>query len=195
VSRYPYSGEALVSMENEQFTCRAVEIGVNGLVLIPPVRSGIGRFARMNLSLPGLDEVIDVDGIVVRETKADGYYALEMRFHEPSKRASALLAVFVRWVEKKVRAGNAIRRLTTSGGIASVRRRGTGPNLETVRPKSTSYPDLDVDTDVGRYNYNRPKEKSESGPSAPVGRESDELRRLYREALEDIVKDSPKKKK
>ena len=202
VSRYPYAGEALVSFQNEQFTCRAVDIGVNSLILIPPSRATVGVYARMNLSLPGLDEVIDVDGIVTRETKADGYYAVEVRFHDSSRRAAALLATFVRWRESRQRAGTGLHRLSTSPGMAAVRRRGTGPNLDAI-PKSATQ-ELIVDPDVGRYTYTRPLTPEEQQQSSsyqpapqarrypPQARDSAELRQLYREALEDLKRDEKK---
>ena len=62
VPRAIYTTEAIVFFNSNQFTCRAMDISTTGLLLVAPTDIPVGRFVRMNISLPGLDEVMDVDG-------------------------------------------------------------------------------------------------------------------------------------
>lgn len=71
-ARQAAAGEALVYLNSAQFTCRAVNISAKELLLIPSVSAPIGTYLRMNVSLPGFEELLDVDGLITDITMVEG---------------------------------------------------------------------------------------------------------------------------
>lgn len=148
--RSSYSATAVVFLGNEQFTARIVNISASGVLIYPPVRRSKGTFLRLHLSLPALREMLDVDGVVVRETTHKGYYAWGVHFHDPTPDVVALLDTYVTWKREKVaqrlallaqekaqkstgRGHPAVGRPTTGGGFPAVGSTATGPELPAVR--------------------------------------------------------------
>ncbi len=109
--RTPYPATALVYVGNEQYTCRVADLSKDGLQIYPPVRQGVGTFLRLNIPLPALDKVLDVDGFVVRENEKDGEYSWGVQLHEPSPRATALIEAYVNWDRAQEPGAEAPRRL------------------------------------------------------------------------------------
>lgn len=95
--RTSYSETAIVYLGNEQFSSRLADLSRSGLLVFPPMRQGPGTFLRLNISLPALDTVLDVDAFVVREDEKDGYYTWGVQFHELSAEAGALIDTYVKW--------------------------------------------------------------------------------------------------
>ena len=98
--RADYFAAALVWVGNHQFSCDIANLSGPGVMLFPPERHGRGTFLRINIKLPALDQVLDVDGFVVREGQKDGFYCWGVKFHQPSKKAEVLLRTYVQWRRK-----------------------------------------------------------------------------------------------
>jgi len=81
------------------------DLSKTGLLIFPPVQRGVGTFLRLNISLPGLDKVLDVDAFVMREGEKDGYYVWGVQLHELSPRAEALINTYVEWERKRTSEG------------------------------------------------------------------------------------------
>ena len=127
--RTEYSATAIVYLGNEQFTCRIADLSRTGLLVFPPVRRGSGTFVRLNISLPALEQVLDVDGFVMREAERDGYYTWGVQFHQPSARAAALIETYVEWDRKREAAAE-------EPGLSSIsveiEKKGTGQDFPVV---------------------------------------------------------------
>lgn len=109
--RTSYPAAALVYVGNEQHSCQVADLSKDGLLIYPPVRQGVGTFVRLNVPLPALDQVLDVDGFVVREDDRDGRYTWGVQLHEPSPRAAALIEAYVNWDRAQEPGAEAPRRL------------------------------------------------------------------------------------
>lgn len=199
---------------NQQFTARVVNVSAQGVLIVPPVDQPRGAFIRINLTLPALDRVIDVDGVVTREADVDGYRAWGVQFHEPSAEARALLETFVRWVSARHESESATPRtaVPTTTGVAAAA--GPSRKAEVTRPSktgstaekggagsnarvSTSSPSLAARATGPQLE----KRASSSDPHASNKGLDEllagaELRDLYREALgKDAKKDAGNKPK
>ena len=95
--RTDYSATAVVYVGKERLTSRAVNVSAEGMLIIPPVRVRAGSRLRINLTLPALDQIVDLDGVVVRETFVEGYAASGIQFEDPPEETRAALDEFVKW--------------------------------------------------------------------------------------------------
>ena len=95
--RTDYSASAVLYLGQERLTSRAVNVSAEGMLVIPPVRVSAGSRLRINLTLPALDQILDLNGVVVRETFVEGYAASGIQFEEPSEETRAALQEFVKW--------------------------------------------------------------------------------------------------
>jgi len=127
--RTDYSATAIVYLGNEQFSCRIADLSRTGLLLFPPVRQATGTFLRLNISLPALDQFLDVDGFVMREAEKDGYYTWGVQFHQPSAEAEALIETYVEWDRKR----EATEEEPEPGASSvQIEKKGTGPGFPKV---------------------------------------------------------------
>ena len=82
---------------NGQFPFWLVNLSATGALLVPAHPVAVGTFVRLNLSLPQLDEKLDVDAMVVRTTTVDGSLAVALEFVQMSARASLLIRAYIGW--------------------------------------------------------------------------------------------------
>lgn len=99
--RQQYSATALIFAGSMQFTCRIINIGSSGVLLYTPEEVPRGTFLRINLTLPGIDQVLDVDGVVSRVGKKREHIIIGVKFFEPNAAFTATVAAFVEWLEEK----------------------------------------------------------------------------------------------
>lgn len=103
--RIPYEGEAVVFVGNDRHECRIVDLSKVGALIAPPLELKVGAYLRLNIKLPQLDQLIDVDAVVARETTYEGTYACGLAFMNVSKQADTLMEAFInralQWQEEK----------------------------------------------------------------------------------------------
>ena len=98
VPRIPYHAHAYVFCHNRKHICQVINMSCRGALLTPPIQVKNGTFIRLNLKLPQLDELIDVDAVVIRDTTVGQSHAWGVSFLNVSKRTDALMRTFVDWV-------------------------------------------------------------------------------------------------
>ena len=98
-TRIPYPAEATVFVGSRQLTCRVVNLSADGVLIIPPNPIKPNQFVRLNISLPYLEEVLDLDGVVTRETRHEDDYGVVVQFHELPVASETLIRTFVRWAK------------------------------------------------------------------------------------------------
>lgn len=81
---------------NDRFGCRLARLDLEGACVIPSVRAQPGTFVRLNLALQGIEEVVDIDALIVRETRLDESYAWDLRFLEPPPHIVEAIGTFLR---------------------------------------------------------------------------------------------------
>lgn len=96
--RIAYFAHAFVHCQNRRHTCQILNLSRKGALLTPPINAKPGTFIRLNLKLPQVEELIDLDAVVIRTTKLHATYAWGVSFLEVPERADALLKTFVNWV-------------------------------------------------------------------------------------------------
>jgi len=64
----PYKARASVFFNNNSHTCNIINLSRDGALLTSPVAAEPGNFLRLNLKLPGMDQLIDLDAVMVRQT-------------------------------------------------------------------------------------------------------------------------------
>lgn len=186
-----YTATAIVFAGNSQFHCRASALSVSGVVLFPQVRAGRGTYLRINLCLPGFQDLLDLDAVILRETERNGYYAWRVKFHEASATNETLIRTFVSWdIQRKLRRARGEAQVPGRPPTAmhqAIQRRMTGPHLPRV--KTGMYPAVkaaqEASTKSPDLDYLRRRKLAEERRRQRI--ESDkaklELRKLYREAL------------
>lgn len=129
--RAAYSITAVVYLRDERFTARVLNLSASGLLIIPPVDAAPGTLVRLNLTLPGLDQIIDVQGVVAREELVEGYRAWGVEFHGTARETAGLLETYVEWARERQLAEEA--RAEVARGMALVPTL-TGPGHELRLP-------------------------------------------------------------
>ena len=66
--RVPFKAKASVFFNNNNYTCNIINLSRKGALLTSPVDADPGNYLRLNLRLPGLDDLIDLDAVVVRQS-------------------------------------------------------------------------------------------------------------------------------
>ena len=97
-TRVNFAAKATIFVANRQVACWIVDISAQGALLMPLEKVAPQQYARINMVLPGLEEVLDVDAVVVRETVADGRYAVGVQFASSDRRTETLIRTYVSWV-------------------------------------------------------------------------------------------------
>ena len=103
--RVPYKAKASVFFNNNNYTCNIINLSRDGALLSSPVDAEPGNYLRLNLRLPGMDDLIDLDATMVRQASPQkDRWAVS--FFEVSKRAAQQLDDYIsdvlkRHVEKK----------------------------------------------------------------------------------------------
>jgi hypothetical protein len=80
---------------SQRFSCRLVNLSASRALLLAPHPLKPNTLVRLNLKVPGLDELIDVDAIVTGETSIDGAKAWDVKFTELGARAGRLLSAYI----------------------------------------------------------------------------------------------------
>lgn len=96
--RIPFYAHAYVFCHNRKHICQIINMSCRGALLTPPIHLKVGTYVRLNLKLPQLDDLIDVDAVVVRDTNVRGCQAWGVSFVSVSERADVLMRTFVDWV-------------------------------------------------------------------------------------------------
>lgn len=118
--RVPYKAKATVFFNNNTHTCNIINLSRDGALLTSPVDAEPGNFLRLNLKLPGLDQLIDLDAIMIRQSgeRRDSW---AVSFCQVSERAGKQLEQYIsgilrRHAEKKEKEARtrADRRMRTS---------------------------------------------------------------------------------
>ncbi len=90
----PYKAKATVFFNNTSYTCSVINLSRKGALLTSPVEAEPGAFLRLNLRLPGMDELIDLDAIMVRES-ADQKDTWAISFCQVSDKACNQLGDYI----------------------------------------------------------------------------------------------------
>ena len=197
--RTEHMATALLFVASEQFTCRILNLGTGGVLLIPPTRRPPGMFVRLNLSLPAFDELIDLDGVITRAGEERGHYTWSVEFINAPAREIELIRTFIRWAKDNA---EALRRpqnkLPSSEAQRQIEKSVTGPAHPAVRTtpaarrEGTGPGHPRVGTGPGHPRVGtgpeHPRVGSGSRPGA-ASYEPIELQRLYRDALEALADD------
>ncbi len=96
--RIPYHAHAYVFCHNRKHICQIINMSCQGALLTPPIHAKLGTFIRLNLKLPQLDELIDLDAVVIRDAMVGKTHAWGVSFINISSRAEVLMQTFVDWV-------------------------------------------------------------------------------------------------
>ena len=96
--RIPFHAHAYVFCHNRKHICQIINMSSRGALLTPPIHVANGTFIRLNLKLPQLDELIDVDAVVIRDAKVGQAHAWGVSFVNVSERTDRLMRTFVDWV-------------------------------------------------------------------------------------------------
>lgn len=96
-----YSVTAVVYLGEERFTARVLNVSSGGLLLIAPVDAPLATRLRLNLTLPGLDQIVDVQADITRDERVEGYRAWGVRLVEPAPDTAILLQTYVDWVAER----------------------------------------------------------------------------------------------
>jgi hypothetical protein len=204
--RTRYSSTAIVFLANKQYTCRVTNLSTQGALMVSPIHAPPNTYLRINISLPGLDQILDLDGIVTRETQVKGYYAWGVKFHQPSSEATALIETFQKWVsdeQKKInheferpltksRPPTVSRprpHLPSSDGLKTIQSRVTGPTYPRVSDRALKsreeqrQPARTLEDVEARWRQREEEQKAKR-----------ELEKLYRSALQEFSTDTKTKK-
>lgn len=98
VPRIPYLAHAYVHCHNRKQVCQIINISCQGALLSPPILAKIGTSIQLNLKLPQLDELIDLDAVVIRDASTNDSHAYGVSFVNVSRRSELLMKTFVDWV-------------------------------------------------------------------------------------------------
>lgn len=138
--RQEYSSGAVLFAGNRQLTCRLINIAASGVLLYAADELSRGTFLRINLTLPGVDQVLDVDGVVARTGTREGHILLGIRFLSRSEEFKTLLATFLKWAaekrEKKARRKVATEKRSKVPTSGSARPRPAPTGAHPARPLS-----------------------------------------------------------
>ncbi|MBW2736058.1 MAG: hypothetical protein JRH20_27040 [Deltaproteobacteria bacterium] len=168
-------------------------------------------FLRLNISLPYLEEVIDLDGFTAREDLTDeGQYEVAVRFHEISRHAETLILTFIRWFELQQQLP-APRVEPTAPPAPRVKpARALRPSAQkqwvpgrSVRPGASSTPRIGSTSWLGDHAPSTPIERSNTAERAVVAvpekvvqwTDEQDLGALYRAALDELAVEQKKKRK
>lgn len=191
--RQQYEAEALIYAGNRQFTCRLINIAASGVLLYSPEEVVRGTFIRLNLTLPGLDQVLDIDGVVARVGQKDRYIVLGVKFLDPSPEFTSVLGTFVKWLEERRNKKDAPPRngnVPPSKAAPKLARSTTGPHFPRV---TTS----DLRQAVKKIRQRQPETREERNllreevearwsQREHESKVRQQLRTLYHEALRDL---------
>jgi hypothetical protein len=188
--RAEYSVTTVVYLAQARFTARVLNLSATGLLLIPPVDAEVGAPVHLNLTLPGLDEIIAVDGTLAREEDVEGYRAWGIELRGASDETQALIEAYVGWVRRREEQLDAtLGGLPVSGGRpgGALERTKTGPAHELVlAPSAPTQKAPSSNPSPGGPLLRRPTDPN----LGPVELEEPdlltELRDLYRETLERV---------
>jgi hypothetical protein len=193
----------VVYVGNDRHECRIVDLSKVGALIAPPIELNVGAYLRLNIKLPQLDQLIDVDAVVARETEHDGAYACGLAFMNVSKRADALMDAFVsralQWQEER-----SVLEVLASGDAgqpeaepAAAAEPGPDPGRARARKRNPAIERI-LQSGQPRKTSKMPKQPAE--PKKPKGRDpmdrfmkEVDLRQIYRAALDGM--DTGKKKK
>ena len=83
---------------NEQHTCHLLNLSKQGALLAPDIGAAPNTFIRLNIRLPQLEELLDLDSVVVHDAADRRPNTWGVHFVNPERRTHALLSAFVDWV-------------------------------------------------------------------------------------------------
>jgi len=158
---------------------------------------------RLNLTLPALDEVIDVDGVIAREGQARGYYAWGIELVDPPARVVELIRTYIRWAKENAEAlQQPHNKLPSSKAEEAIEAKATGPAYPAVLRKERDHARRRREqqariealtgasaraTGEGPGPRRAPGAKlSRSSLDAGASFQAAELRKLYRDALSEV---------
>ena len=98
-SRVNLAAKATLFVANRQVSCWIADISTRGALLFPIEKVTASQYVRLNVTLPSLSEVLDLDAVVVRETEASGRYAIALQFQGSDPRAETLIRTYVKWAK------------------------------------------------------------------------------------------------
>ncbi|MCA9664424.1 MAG: PilZ domain-containing protein [Myxococcales bacterium] len=206
-SRLEHSATALVYVGNDTHLCHILNLGPRGLLVAPPVHHAPGAFVRLNLTLPALDEVIDVDGVIVREGEARGFYAWGIELVDPPARVLEVIRTYIRWARDNAAAlREPQNKLPSSRAEEQLENKATGPAYPRVvreareheRRQARQRRRLDALLGAsGRATGDGARARSpgaggkrtRSSLDAGNSYQAAQLRRLYRQALDEVGDD------
>ena len=95
-----YSASALIFVDNRQLTCRLIKISAIAVQLYAAEDLPAGTYVRLNLTLPGVDKVLDVDGVISSRGKQSGHLVLGVTFFDPPVEFTRLVGTFIGWLQR-----------------------------------------------------------------------------------------------
>ncbi len=190
-----YSTGAVVYAGNSQYTCRLLKISPTGTRLLAPCGLPRGTFIRINLTLPGVARVLDVDGVVAQAGREQGHIMLSVQFLNASQEFTITLATFLKWLGERrqsmAREGKkGAAEVPRSSAEAELERTTTGPHFPRV---STAELRKSLIARAGkkamsREQRQRLREEVEArwARHEHATRERKKLNELYRSALREL---------
>lgn len=88
--RVPYYTHAVVTMEDEQFPCRTLDLSANGVSLVSHARLQTGAPVKVALLLDSIERWIHLDGFLVRVEKLNGLFFWGISFDQRDEKVRLL---------------------------------------------------------------------------------------------------------
>jgi hypothetical protein len=198
--RVATSAMGVICLGNERIPFWLVNLSLGGALLAPSRAVAVGSFVRLNLSLPELDEMLDLDAVVERTTTVDGALAVAVEFVGMSAKTRTLLRAYISWSLEEMPTHEALPRTSACAGgdaraAAAPPPAHPAPAAPRVAPARSAPADQRPDP---------PMRTPSRADTRPVGAPKDvlqrydlrtrELRALYESAIRDAVKEERKQK-
>ena len=95
VPRQRQRARALINKGNRHHTCRIANIAVPGVLLLASEEWPESTFVRLKLTLPGVEDVPEVNGEIMRVDHDGPHVILGIKFFRPTSRFTEILTAYV----------------------------------------------------------------------------------------------------
>ena len=88
--RVPYYTHAVVTMDEEQFPCRTLDLSASGVSLVSQAKRQPGIPVKVELLLESVERWISLDGFLVRVERLNGLFFWGIRFDQQDEKVKLL---------------------------------------------------------------------------------------------------------
>lgn len=131
--RVPFYGAAIINAAGRRIACKAIDLSISGMLLLPPAKAKAGLDMQVSFAFPGLDQWISVHAVLVRETTKDNNYAWGIRFRDVPPFVTTYIQNYVR----SRSLGDSQKRIG-SGSHPSINTQGKRPITGPSKPATPS---------------------------------------------------------